>query len=114
MAIVEKVRAQASHVASTAQRGAQDAQRAGKEKISEVQTRRRIDGLLRDLGAALYAEEAGLATDHTSQEISRLVEELRGLDEAGTVIDLRKATGENRLTDVDTVDPDGEFGLGEG
>lgn len=113
MSFVEKVRAQAMQAAEVAQKQAQDAQRVGKEKLNEVQTKRKADGLLRDLGAATYAEKTGQGNEFTTGEIERLLAELAVIDDGGSVIDLRKATGDAVPTDADIVDSQDEFGLGD-
>ncbi|HUY07635.1 MAG TPA: hypothetical protein VMU99_10280 [Acidimicrobiales bacterium] len=72
MPLFDKVKAQATQLAQKAQ----EAGKAGQSKLEDVQARRRADGLLRDLGAATYAEQSGRATDDTHAEIERLMGEL--------------------------------------
>ncbi len=52
MGFLDKVKAQAEQVASKAQQGVSQ----GQAKLGELQVRRHADALLRDLGAAYYAE----------------------------------------------------------
>ncbi len=54
----------------------------GQEKLQETQEKRREDALLRDLGAAVYAEKTGKGTGETAADIERLVSELRDLEAA--------------------------------
>ncbi|HVB00392.1 MAG TPA: hypothetical protein VNE42_03910 [Acidimicrobiales bacterium] len=72
MPLFDKVKAQATQLAQKAQ----EAGKAGQSKLEDVQARRRADGLLRDLGAATYAERSGRATGDTNAEIDRLMGEL--------------------------------------
>src|ERR1019366_2789170 len=76
MALMDKMKAQAAQLAQKAQ----EAGKAGQSKIGDVQAKRRADGLLRELGAAVYAQRSGSATGATSSEIDRLVGELTKLE----------------------------------
>jgi hypothetical protein len=53
MAYMDKVRAQAGQLAGKARQGLAQ----GQEKLDEYQAKRRADTLLRNLGAAFYAEQ---------------------------------------------------------
>lgn len=53
MGLMDKLKEQASQVADKAQKGAAQAQ----AKLEAVQSKRSADSLLRDLGAAYYAEQ---------------------------------------------------------
>jgi hypothetical protein len=66
---MDKLKAQAGELAEKAQAGVTQ----GQAKVSELQARRRADALLRDLGAAIYAEHRG---DETSTERARLLRDL--------------------------------------
>jgi hypothetical protein len=72
MALMDKMKAQAAQLAQKAQ----EAGKAGQSKLEDVQARRRADGLLRELGTAVFAQRSGTATDDTAAEIERLVAEL--------------------------------------
>ena len=81
MALFDKVKVQATQLAQKAQ----EAGKAGQAKLDDAQTRRRVDGLLRELGAACYAQRAGRASPAVDAEIERLVAELTALeDESGS------------------------------
>ncbi len=69
MPLFDKVKAQANQVAQKAQ----EAGKAGQAKLDEVQAKRKVDGLYRDLGAAVYAQRVGHADAGSSAEIDRLV-----------------------------------------
>ena len=72
MALMDKMKAQASQLAQKAQ----EAGKAGQAKLEDVQARRRADGILRDLGAAVYAQRSGRAGGEGDAEIDRLLSEL--------------------------------------
>lgn len=55
MGLLDKVKAQASQAAQMAQ----EAGKTGQAKLEEAQAKRKLDGLFRDLGAAVYAERTG-------------------------------------------------------
>jgi hypothetical protein len=93
MALMDKMKAQAAQLAQKAQ----EAGKAGQSKIGDVQAKRRADGLLRELGAAVYAQRSGSATGDTSGEIDRLVGELTKLE-----------TESGPLDAADSVEPDTE------
>jgi hypothetical protein len=58
MPLFDKVKAQAGQVAQKAQ----EAGKAGQAKLDQAQAKRKADALLRDLGAAVYAERSGHAS----------------------------------------------------
>jgi hypothetical protein len=62
MALVDKMKAQAAQLAQKAQ----EAGKAGQSKLADAQARRRADGLLRELGAAFYAQKTGTAKADTA------------------------------------------------
>jgi hypothetical protein len=73
MALMDKMKAQAAQLAQKAQ----EAGKAGQSKIEDAQAKRRADGMLRDLGAAVFAERSGTAPEGNDAEIERLVGELK-------------------------------------
>ncbi len=73
MALMDKMKAQAAQLAQKAQ----EAGKAGQSKIEEVQAKRRADGLLRQLGQAVYAQHTGTGTDETNAKIESLISELQ-------------------------------------
>jgi hypothetical protein len=88
MALMDKMKAQASQLAQKAQ----EAGKAGQAKLEDVQAKRRADGLLRDLGAVVFAQKTGKGNDESAGEIDRLVNELKSyetehgaLDQDGSV-----------------------------
>lgn len=72
MALFDKVKEQAAQAAQKAQEAAQ----RGQEKIEETQAKRREDALLRDLGAAVYAERTGTGSSNSSAEIEQLITDI--------------------------------------
>ncbi len=84
MALFDKVKQQASQVAAKAQ----EAGKAGQQKLADAQARRKADGMLRELGLAAYSEKAGRGSDATKADIDRLVGELSAYEsENGSLAD---------------------------
>ena len=83
MGLLDKAKQQASQIA---QKG-QEAAKRGQEKLETAQAKKREDALLRDLGAAVYAERTGRGTVETAAETERLLAELRSHEAAQGTID---------------------------
>jgi len=73
MALFDKVKEQANQLAQKAQ----EAGKAGQAKVQDAQSKRKADGILRQLGAAYYAQRSGTAASDNSAEIDRLIGELK-------------------------------------
>jgi hypothetical protein len=73
MGLLDKVKAQAT----AATEMAKDAAAKGQAKMNEAQAKKAADGMLRDLGAAVYATKTGRATPTTDEEIAALVASLQ-------------------------------------
>ena len=73
MGLMDKVKAQAD--AGLAK--ASEVGKAGQAKLDAAQAKRRADGLLHDLGAAVYADQTGRANDQTTKDAERIVQELK-------------------------------------
>lgn len=85
MGFLDKVKEQAA----TATAVAKDAAQKGQAKLDTIQAKRAADALLRDLGAAHYAQHTGRATAETAGEVSRLVEALGRHEQEHGPIDLK-------------------------
>lgn len=72
MPLFDKVKSSAAQAVQKAQ----EAGKAGQAKIDEMQAARRLDALMRELGAATYAQHAGTGTDETVATIERLYGEI--------------------------------------
>jgi hypothetical protein len=59
---------------------ATEAGKAGQAKLDAAQAKHRADGLLRDLGAAAYAEHMGRGGDDAVQQAERIVTELKAYE----------------------------------
>jgi hypothetical protein len=59
---------------------ATEATKAGQEKLDQATAKHKADGLLHDLGAALYAERVGRGTDATAADVERIVSELQAYE----------------------------------
>ncbi|MGH8974199.1 MAG: hypothetical protein ACRD0C_13500 [Acidimicrobiia bacterium] len=73
MGFLDKVKVQAATAAQKAQEGV----KAGQAKVVDVRAQKTTDALLRDLGAATYAQRTGQAMPETEVEIERLISELQ-------------------------------------
>jgi hypothetical protein len=89
MGLMDKVKAQATQVAHKAQ----EAGKEGKAKLDAAQGKKRGDALLRDLGAAFYADKTGKGTGETSAEIERLLAELRAHESEHGAVDVAPTAG---------------------
>jgi hypothetical protein len=112
MALFDKVKEQASQLAQKAQ----EAGKAGQAKIEDVQARRKADGMLRQLGAAVYAQRTGTAGADNSAEVDRIVAELKAFEaENGPIVskdgddDGPSSPSASPAPDTDT--PEGGFKL---
>ncbi len=76
MGLMDKVKAQAEVGLAKAQ----EAAKSGQAKLDATAAKRRADNLLRDLGAAVWAEKAGRGTPQTTAEADRVVEELKAYE----------------------------------
>ena len=83
MGILDKAKQQAQQLAEKGQQAA----KKGQERLQDVQAKRREDALLRDLGAAVYAEKTGKGTGATAAEIERLLGELRSHESEHGAVD---------------------------
>ena len=76
MGFMDKVKAQAEVGLAKAT----EATKAGQEKLDQATAKHKADGLLHDLGAALYAERVGRGTDGTAADVERLVTDLQAYE----------------------------------
>ncbi|HEX7443145.1 MAG TPA: hypothetical protein VF320_04620 [Acidimicrobiales bacterium] len=82
MGFMDKVKAQAEVGLAKAT----EATKAGQEKLDQATAKHKADGMLHDLGAALYAERVGRGTDDTKADVERLVTDLQAYEaEYGTL-----------------------------
>ncbi|MDQ1357166.1 MAG: hypothetical protein QOF20_865 [Acidimicrobiaceae bacterium] len=82
MGFFDKVKEQAEK----AKVQAQDLKGKVGEKVDEVQSKRKADELLDDLGRFLYAERIGRPQPGADSEIERIVQELKALEDDGIEI----------------------------
>jgi hypothetical protein len=101
VALLDKMKEQAAQAAQKAQEAAQ----RGQAKIDEVQAKRHEDALLRDLGAAVYAERTGTAGSGNAGEIDRLIADIT----AGRTEEAAAAASGGSATETGT--PQGDFTL---
>jgi len=95
MGLMDKVKAQATVLAQKSQETA----REGKVKFDQAQAKRRADVMLRNLGAAVYAERTGRGTPRTQADIDKLVADLKA-HEAEHGISLAAEPGDQPPSDA--------------
>lgn len=79
--------------AAQASAAAKDAAQKGQAKLDAMQAKKAADGLLRDLGAAAYAEKIGRAPANNSAEIDRILAALEQHEQENGQIDLTPSSG---------------------
>jgi len=84
MGFLDKVKEQANTLASSVN----DTVAKGQQSMDQSQSRKYADGLLRDLGALVYARDTGRGTDTTDAGITRLTTDLQAHEAQGGVVDL--------------------------
>ena len=108
MGLMDKVKATAGKVGEKAQQGVQ----TGQQKLSEAQERKRVEGLLRDLGAATFHDRTGRGSAVVTSEIERLLAELREAEASGTPVELKDAAaGSNGDSGAAEAPPAGSYKL---
>jgi hypothetical protein len=95
MGLMDKVKAQATVLAQKTQDTARD-----------IQAKRRADVMLRNLGAAVYAERTGRAGPNSQADIDKLVADLKA-HEAENGINLAPESGDQAGAASGTVPPQG-------
>ncbi len=73
MGLMDKVKEQAAAAASAAK----DVAQKGQAKVDEMQARRTVDGVLRNLGLAVYLTRADRAPASAESDIEGYVETIR-------------------------------------
>ncbi|MBV8463040.1 MAG: hypothetical protein JO368_07090 [Acidimicrobiales bacterium] len=73
MGLMDKMKAQAEVGLAKAQ----EAAKTGQAKLDATTAKHRADGLLHDLGAAVWADHAGRGTAQTTADAERIVGELK-------------------------------------
>jgi hypothetical protein len=76
MGLMDKVKASAEIGLAKAT----EAGKAGQAKLDAAQAKHKADGLLRDLGAAVYADHSGRGSDQTTKDAERIVGELQAYE----------------------------------
>jgi len=97
MGLLDKAKQQASQMA---QKG-QEAAKKGQDKLESAPAKKREDALLRDLGAAVYAERTGRGTVETVAETERLLAELRSHEAAQGTLDTGPKAGQDNADQQD-------------
>ena len=108
MGFLDKAKQQATQLAQKAQEGV----KTGQAKLDQVQSKKKEDALLRDLGAVFFAEKTGRATGETASEIERLLSELRAYEaESGVISTTPTAHTVETEAAAGQAAPEGDFKL---
>jgi hypothetical protein len=100
MGFLDKAKAQAQQLATK-----------GQEKFEQTQSKRKEVALLRDLGAAVYAQKTGKAGAEADADIERLVSELRAHESEHGAIDTKPTADAEGGGGAGTASEGGEFNL---
>ncbi len=73
MGLTDKVKAQASQLGQKAQEAAAE----GKARLDQAQANRKGDGMLRDLGALVYAQQTGRGTSDSQSKIDSQIQQIQ-------------------------------------
>ena len=84
MGFLNKVKEQATHLKDNEK--VREVAEKVKDKVEDVQTRRKANDLLADLGRLLYAQKTARTNPTADAEIDRLVADLRRLEDEGLTI----------------------------
>jgi polyhydroxyalkanoate synthesis regulator phasin len=76
MSLLDKAKDAAKTVGEKAKQGVE----AASDKVDEVSTKKRVDGLKQELGAIVYLQRTGTPPDDAEAEIARLIGEIRDLE----------------------------------
>jgi hypothetical protein len=82
MGLMDRVKQQAAIAAQKASEAAQQAAQQGKDRLDQAQANRRAEALLRQLGAAIYAERTGRGGPDSQAKIERLITDLQTHEQA--------------------------------
>lgn len=89
MGFLDKIKQQASGLANQAQ----DLGKIGQDRLEDVQNKGKVNSLLKDLGAAVYAERSGNSPT-ASAGMAKAMEELQKFEAQGTPIPAPKSPSE--------------------
>jgi hypothetical protein len=84
MGFLDKVKEQANSLATSVN----DTVNKGQSSLDQSQSRKHADGLLRDLGALVYARDTGRGDEAGDADIARLTAELQAHEAQGGAVDL--------------------------
>jgi hypothetical protein len=76
MSLLDKAKDAAKTVGEKAKQGVE----AGKDKVDEVSTKKKIDGLKQELGGIVYLQRTGNPPENADAELDRIVGEITELE----------------------------------
>ena len=80
MALFDRMKGQAQQTASQLAATGRVTASAGQAKIDDLQAKRQVDGLLRDLGQLIYGQKTGRASPGDVEAIDRIVESISAIE----------------------------------
>lgn len=89
MGLMDKVKAQATQLAEKAQ----EAGKAGQAKLEQVQAKRHVDNLLRELGAHTFLQHKGRGDGETATKVSTLISQIDAHEAEHGPIDVESGDG---------------------
>ena len=90
MGIMDKVKSQATQLADKAQQVGQ----TGQAKIAEMQSKKKADGLLLELGGLIYCEQMGRAVAGGESRAEEIMTELKAYEAEHGPVKVTGATAE--------------------
>jgi hypothetical protein len=76
MSLLDKAKDAAKTVGEKAKQGVE----AASDKVDEVTTKKKVDGLKQELGGIVYLQRTGTPPEDAEAEISRLIDEIRSTE----------------------------------
>jgi hypothetical protein len=81
MGFMDKIKVQATQAATQAAAVAKDTAQKGQAKVDQVQAKRTADGVLRQLGLAVYLQASERTSNTTDADIAKYVEQIKAYED---------------------------------
>ena len=82
MALFDRMKSQAQQRAGQLAEKGEIAKSAGQAKIDDLQAKRQVDGLLRDLGQLIYGQKTGRSSPGDVEAVDQIVESISAIEAA--------------------------------
>ena len=77
MGFMDKIKEQATQAATKGAAVAKDTAQKGQAKVDQVQAKRNVDGVLRQLGLAVYLQASERTSDTSDADIAKYVDQIK-------------------------------------